>query len=321
VKTYWWISKIYDRHFRPKQFNKVPKNVSTHSRFIVIWISRPRIDVPLRSHNARPDYPEKLDWNLEKGIVVQTWRFFQKPGGLKKKYLYKFISHPYQVCFSEPKSIENKSKPSVRQFTFFLFKTILDNYFYLWLIVSNCLLLLAFSWKAIHTTTSVPFFIFLPSDYSCPEKGKMRRKTCLHSQIFVPWFQKMDSLDAVIFNMAWQAVKVACITSLYVPFPFTIPAFLFSEILANQEADSGTIIRLTKASFWNFKARLHYPENLDSKRTKIWEKSKRYHSNIQSTDSSLYKKKESAAFTRKNPEEKQTPFSWIWIFRIQLSWY
>jgi hypothetical protein len=99
------------------------------------------------------------------------------------------------------------------------------------------------------------------------------------------------------------------VTSSHVPFPFTIPDFLFSESLANQKVDSGTIIHITKASFRNLKARLHYPENLDSERTKIREKSIRYHSNIQSTDTSVYKKKESAAFTPKNPEEKQTPFS------------
>jgi hypothetical protein len=72
---------------------KFRENVSTHPRFIVVWISRPRIDVSLRSHIARPDYPisGKWDGNLEKGIVVQTRRFFQKLCGFFRRYLYKSI--------------------------------------------------------------------------------------------------------------------------------------------------------------------------------------------------------------------------------------
>ena len=131
-----------------------------HSCFIVIWISHPKIDVTLRSHIARPDYLEKWDRNLEKGIVVQTWLFFQEPGGF-----FKISVQIYQPSssslFSWAKIYKNKSKPSVRQFAFFLFKTILDNYFYLSLIVSNCLLLLAFSQKSYPCYHFHPIFHFL----------------------------------------------------------------------------------------------------------------------------------------------------------------
>ena len=220
MKTYWWISKIYDRHFRPKQLTKVPKKRVDAFAFHLYLNFPPKN----WSHASQPYCASRLSGEMgqksgkrnsrpDLAVFSKTWLFFQKIS----VQIYQPSS---SSLFSWAKIYKNKSKPSVRQFAFFLFKTILDNYFYLSLIVSNCLLLLAFSRKAIHATTSIPFSIFLPSDYSCPDIGKMERKTCLHSQIFVPFFQKMDSLDAVIFNMAWQAVKVALYHIFIRPFPF-----------------------------------------------------------------------------------------------------